>query len=85
VLVLTDGRSFKQRCPHQWTGIVEVVASLNLERVENGKPPLLVLAFEPGDPPYVGYWVCRAAAARRARTRTWVEGQVAVGWASIQE
>jgi RNAse (barnase) inhibitor barstar len=55
VLVLSDGRSFKQRCPHQWTGIVEVVASLNLGRVENGKPPLLVLAFAPGDPPYVGY------------------------------
>jgi hypothetical protein len=24
-------------------------------RVEKGEPPLLVLAFEPGDPPYVGY------------------------------
>lgn len=53
--VLRDAASFKERCPHQWTGIVEVVASLNLERVAERKPPLLMLAFEPGEPPYVGY------------------------------
>jgi RNAse (barnase) inhibitor barstar len=55
VIVLADARSFKERCPHQWAGIVEVVGSLNLERVENGKPPLLILAFESGEPPYVGF------------------------------
>jgi len=55
VLVLSDGESFKKRCPHQWNGIVEVVAWLNLERAQNREPPLLVLAFEPGELPYVGY------------------------------
>ena len=30
-------------------------ASGMVPRVEKGEPPLLVLAFEPGDPPYVGY------------------------------
>jgi RNAse (barnase) inhibitor barstar len=55
VIVLADAQSFKERCPYEWNGIVEVVSSLNLERVENGRRPLLMLAFEPGQPPYIGY------------------------------
>jgi RNAse (barnase) inhibitor barstar len=55
VIKLVHAPSFKSRCPHQWHGIVEAVASLNLERVDAGKIPLLVLAFEPAPPPYVGY------------------------------
>lgn len=44
-LVVDNAGDFKQRCPEQFTALVECSGFVNWRRADKGDPPVLALAF----------------------------------------
>jgi hypothetical protein len=45
-LLIQHGGSFSHRCPQQYAALIECFGAVNNRRVDNGEPPVLMLAFE---------------------------------------